>query len=63
LREPETAHVLLPVLVVAIRSVREPEARHGLAAVVSAVEHQPSLIDTVKRLLPELQFDLAGVAR
>lgn len=61
--QPQTASTLLPVLAVAIRSVRAPEARHGLAAVISAVEAIPSLADSVRQYLPELQLDLAGAAR
>jgi hypothetical protein len=60
LREPQTLPTLLPVLTIAIRSVRPPEARHGLAAIVSAVERMPQLADDVKRHLPELEIDLAG---
>jgi hypothetical protein len=62
-REPQSAKTLLPVLAIALRSVRGPEARHGLAAVVSAVEAIPSLAEDVKRSLPELQLDLAEAAR
>jgi len=61
-REPQSAKTLLPVLIIAIRSVRPPEARHGLAAIVSAVECVPSLVDEVKRQLPELQLDPVGAA-
>jgi hypothetical protein len=61
-REPNQGATLLPVLVIAIRSVRAPEARHGLAAIVSAIERVPSLEADVKRQLPELQFDLSGAA-
>ena len=60
MREPTNAKVLLPVLAIAIRSVRPPEARHGLAAVVTAVERIPNLIDDVRRELPELEFNLTG---
>jgi hypothetical protein len=61
--EPASARVLLPVLAVAIRSVHLPEARHGLAAVVSAVERVPALADDVARHLPELRIDPAGACR
>jgi hypothetical protein len=60
-QEPQNAKVLLPVLVISIRSVRPPEARHGLAALVSAMEWLPSLQEDVKRQLPELQFETGGV--
>ena len=62
-REPQSARALLPVLTIAIRSVRPPEARHGLAAIVSAVDQIPALADDVRRHLPELQLDAAGAAR
>jgi hypothetical protein len=61
--EPESAATLLPVIAVAIRSVRGPEARHGLAAVVSAAERVPTLEALIKQYLPELQFDATGVSR
>ena len=44
----------------AVRSVRGPEARAGLAAVVSVVESRPQLADAVRRVLPEMK--LAEVA-
>lgn len=62
-REPQNAKVILPVLAIAIRSVRPPEARHGLAAIVSAVDQIPALADDVKRHLPELQLDIVRAAR
>lgn len=55
-RDPARAGPLLPVLAVAIRSVRLPEARHGLAAVVGAVEAHPELGEAVRRHLPELDL-------
>lgn len=59
-RDPARAEPLLPVLAVAVRSVRMPEARHGLAAVVGAVEANRALADAVRKHLPEL--DLGGAA-
>ncbi len=53
---PARSDALLPVLAVAVRSVRGPEARAGLAAVVSVVEAQPQLADAVRRYLPEIKF-------
>ena len=50
------AEPLLPVLAVAIRSVRMPEVRTGLSAVVAAVEMYPPLADAVARYLPEMQL-------
>jgi hypothetical protein len=61
--EPSSAGLLLPVLAIAIRSVRPPEARHGLAAIVTAVERDSSLEEAVRRELPELILDSAGAAR
>jgi hypothetical protein len=54
--QPADVEKLLPVLAVAVRSVRKPEARAGLAAVVSAVEARPELAEVVKRHLPELSL-------
>jgi len=51
---PARTEQLLPVLAVAVRSVRRPEARAGLAAVVGVLESRPELGDLVKRHLPEL---------
>ena len=48
---PNRPATLLPVLAVAIRSVRGPEARHGLAAIVAAVERVPSL-EPHRRAIP-----------
>jgi hypothetical protein len=60
---PEHGELLLPVLAVAIRSVRLPEARGGLAAIVSAVDARPELEPVVGRFLPELKLNAkAGAA-
>jgi hypothetical protein len=59
--EPQNAEVLLPVLAVAIRSVRLPEARAGLAAIVAAIDARPELEPLVRRALPELSFEPQGV--
>jgi hypothetical protein len=56
-REPAHAATLLPVLAVAIRSVRVPEARVGLSAIVTAVERAPALATRVASLLPELTLE------
>ena len=60
---PENAELLLPVLAVAIRSVRSPEARAGLAAVVAAVEARPELESLIGRVLPELELMPGGAAK
>lgn len=57
---PEHAETLLPALAVAIRSVRLPETRAGLAAVVTAVEARPELEQLVARYLPELTLQGVG---
>ncbi|HWY74664.1 MAG TPA: hypothetical protein VN281_03555, partial [Verrucomicrobiae bacterium] len=62
-RDPASVGSLLPVLTVAVRSVRLPEARAGLAAIVSAVEARPDLAETVKRYLPELELTPTEAAR
>jgi len=54
--DPARAEPLLPVLAVAIRSVRMPEVRTGLSAVVAAVEIHPPLADAVAKHLPEMQL-------
>jgi hypothetical protein len=61
-RDPARAERLLPVLAVAIRSVRAPEARAGLAAIVGAVEETPALADVVRRFLPELNLSPEGAS-
>ena len=61
-REPEKAAGLLPVLVVAVRSVRGPEMRAGLAAVLGLVARRPELAAAVRERLPELSFGEIGEA-
>jgi hypothetical protein len=59
---PGSIEMLLPVLAVAIRSVRPPEARGGLAAIVGAVEARPELATVVERVIPELVLSPREVA-
>ncbi len=54
-RRPEEAKHLLPILAVALRSVRGPEWRTGLAAVVRLMEQRPELRTVVQREFPELK--------
>jgi hypothetical protein len=54
---PARMEKLLPVLAVAVRSVRGPEARAGLAAVVAVAAAQPELAEAVRRYLPEMQLE------
>ncbi len=60
IEDPARAESLLSVLAAAVRSVRGPEARAGLAALVTVAEAQPQLAVAIRRILPELQFQ--GVA-
>ncbi len=55
-REPKHAELLLPVLAIAMRSVRAPEARGGLAAVVGVVERRPETQPIVEKYFPELEL-------
>jgi hypothetical protein len=55
-RRPEEADVLLPILSVALRSVRGPEFRAGLAGVVQLAAHRPELEPVVKAAFPELRL-------
>ncbi len=60
--QPDRAERLVPVLAVAIRSVRPPEARAGLSAILSAVSARPDLEATLARHIPELRLMPVGVA-
>jgi hypothetical protein len=61
-RAPASSAQLLPVLTVAVRSVRGPEMRAGLSAVMTIVTARPELADAVRARLPELQFSSAEAA-
>lgn len=61
-KDPARAETLLPVLIVAVRSVRFPEARAGLAALVRTIELRPELTELVKSRLPELNLSSPGGA-
>lgn len=52
--QPDEAPQLVPVLAVAVRSIRRPEQRAGLAAVGYLLDRQPSLAEAIARQLPEL---------
>lgn len=58
--EPTRASALLPVLSVAIRSVRGPEMRAGLAAVMTLLARRPELAGAVREKLPELNFPVGA---
>jgi hypothetical protein len=61
-REPAEAEQLLPLLAIALRSVRVSERRAGLAAVARAAFAMPSLRAAVARALPELVLAPEGAA-
>jgi hypothetical protein len=54
---PEEADVLVPIVAVALRSVRPAERRAALAAVASAVRRAPGLAEPFARLVPELRLE------
>jgi hypothetical protein len=60
--DPASAEPLLPILAVAMRSVRAPESRAGVAALVSALDARPDLAPLVARYLPTLQLIGEGCA-
>jgi hypothetical protein len=53
---PAEADTLLPLLAVAVRSVRGPEFRTGLAGVVGLAESQPELVPAIRQRFPELEL-------
>ena len=56
LKQPSRSTELLPVLAVAIRSLRLPERRGALATVASIVAQQPELQSDIRSWIPELQW-------
>jgi hypothetical protein len=55
--DPLRADRLLPLLAAAVRSVREPERRAGLAALGTIIEELPELHHKVVEIIPELGID------
>ncbi len=55
-RRPEEAVQLLPLLSVALRSVRGPEWRAGLAGVMGLVDRYPAMETAVRADFPELKW-------
>lgn len=53
---PEEAEALLPLLGIALRSVRAAERRAGLAAIARAAFRLPALHGAIDRALPELRL-------
>jgi hypothetical protein len=61
-KRPEDAEDLLPLLGIALRSVRAPERRAGLAAIARAAFRRPDLRAAIERRLPELRLKGLEVA-
>jgi hypothetical protein len=55
-RTPAEAESLLPLLAIALRSVRAPERRVAIAAVARAALREPELRAAIARALPELKL-------
>ena len=55
-KQPEAHSTLLPVLATAVRSIRGPEARAALSAVLGLLAVQPELEKAVLAALPELDL-------
>jgi hypothetical protein len=55
-RRPDEAAKLLPLLSVALRSLRGPERRAALAAVVRLIDRQPAADALIRQTFPELQW-------
>jgi hypothetical protein len=55
-RKPDEARVLLPILSAALRSVRGPEWRAGLAGVVGLVQRRPEMETAVRQAFPDLKW-------
>jgi hypothetical protein len=62
LSQPALADTLLPVLAVAVRSLRAPERRGALTALTAMVFQNSGLLPDVQRHLPELQWLTPPVA-
>jgi hypothetical protein len=54
--QPQQAHVLLPLLSFALRSVRETERRGALAALVRTAVRQPEVRAAIARHAPEVEI-------
>lgn len=53
-KNPAEASAVLPILAVALRSLRGPEWRAGLSGIVQLVERHPELTPLVQQAFPEL---------
>jgi hypothetical protein len=61
-RRPADAAALLPLLGLALRSVRAPERRSALAAVARAAFQEPTLRAAIARDLPEISLESSEAA-
>jgi len=55
-QHPAEAATLLPIVSVALRSIRGPEFRAGLAGVVQILETKPELETAIRQAFPELKL-------
>lgn len=60
-KKPAEADELLPLLGIALRSVRAPERRTAIAAIASAAVRDPSLTRAIARALPDLTIERGAV--
>lgn len=56
-KHPSDADPLLPLVAVALRSLRGPEWRAGLAGVVQLVQKQPDMQERIRAAVPELEWE------
>lgn len=56
-REPKHAEVVIPVLTIAARSIRDPERAAGLSGLATIVDRHPDLAAEVAEALPEWTWD------
>lgn len=60
-KKPAEAEQLLPLLGIALRSVRAPERRTAIAAIASAAVRDPALSRTIARVLPDFTIERGAV--
>ena len=58
-RRPIEVKELLPILTIAVRSVRSVEFRAGLAAVMQLIESRPELAEVIEENFPELELNVS----
>ena len=56
IRDPQTSADLLPVVALAIRSIRNTELRSGLASLAKILDAHPELSSEIQQAIPELEF-------